>query len=477
MAGIEVAGLVLGAIPIVISGIEYYVEGIETFRAFRQWEAGLRNISRALHNEHTLLLNACGLLMSSSSLHADRIALLLNDYSDDGPWKDPEVQTIIKSQLGASFNNFKKTLENIHGTVEELREKLGIDKDRNPNQQQQTGAQQKPGQQKPGQQKPGQQKQGKQKQAQQKQAQQNQTQQNQGQQKEPAGHAKPRRTVRFLEHSVKVTATAFASSTMVTSAQHMIPPTSQSIEKIEDFCKVIASLQTQPRLDLGLLIDPNEKLKHAVYAIESNHPPGPTISLTTVLAQMAQDSSRIKKRFNLLERVRLGVLVADNVVQLCQTPWLNESWKKDDILFVDQQSKADLEHPFVSKGLVGKTLPSHQRRTMGNEGLFTLGVLLIELWFGTTLKAVCEDAGLSPLIPESGDRKGAPDRDVIEALVDCLEAAGCTRYADVVSRCLLCTFDCRKATFEEEDFLQAVYTGVVSALQNTEADLARLLGP
>lgn len=130
MSGIEVAGLVLGAIPIVISGIEYYIEGIETIKSFRQFESGLKNILRALDNEHALLINACGLLLNGSSLHPDRIAPLLSDGPANGSWKDPEVEDIVRAQLGEAFDNFTKTLSKIHDTVEDLRAKLAI----NPNQ-------------------------------------------------------------------------------------------------------------------------------------------------------------------------------------------------------------------------------------------------------------------------------------------------------------------------------------------------------
>src|SRR5206468_2353278 len=114
-----------------------------------------------------------------------------------------------------------------------------------------------------------------------------------------------------------------------------------------------------------------------------------TVPLTSLLSPM------IGRKY----RLSLAVKLASALLQLYKTPWLEEAWGKQDILFVQQQDDSIndvLQKPFVSKPFIPPTCTLRQTqpgspatslsREVRNQSIFRLGDLLIELWFGKPLE-------------------------------------------------------------------------------------------
>jgi hypothetical protein len=66
MSGIEVAGIVLGAIPLVISGLEHYSEGAQTIRSMWDYPKEFATLSRRLRVENETFRNTMELILSGS---------------------------------------------------------------------------------------------------------------------------------------------------------------------------------------------------------------------------------------------------------------------------------------------------------------------------------------------------------------------------------------------------------------------------
>lgn len=240
---------------------------------------------------------------------------------------------------------------------------------------------------------------------------------------------------------------------------------------IEDLCKAIATLQ-QPQRDLclGFFVDEFSKRKHGIYPLPSSsmtQESWTVIPLSHVLSREAN----FRRPFTRYDKLRISVILASSVLQLHKTPWVDEKWGKDDILFIDRPSKPLFDHPYVARQFFAcKTSQTDQPcssdglnpcRVIRNKALFDLGVLLIELWYGQSLEKLRTPADLNTDgIPSLTADWCTADRIVDEILWD----AG-SRYSEAVRRCIRCDFDRRETNLEDGDFRQAVYDGVVSLLE------------
>ena len=64
MSGLEVIGIILGAVPLVISALEHYAEGVKTIRVIRHFAQEFRAVARKLEAEHLLFRNTLAILLN-----------------------------------------------------------------------------------------------------------------------------------------------------------------------------------------------------------------------------------------------------------------------------------------------------------------------------------------------------------------------------------------------------------------------------
>ena len=253
--------------------------------------------------------------------------------------------------------------------------------------------------------------------------------------------------------------------------QEMIPRPKATPEQIQDLCKAIAKLQ-QPQRDLciGYLMD-NLKRKHEIYPLDlppaSNQQPWTAYTLQQVLTKRAN----INRRLTQHDKLRVAVDLASSVLQLYNTPWLDEEWSDNDVYFVHRpgiSATAVFEHPFVYRKFSSTAAiqaPTTQRVTykvIRNQTLFTLGILLIELLYGKPIEELQSARDL--------DCQGTPGVAwcTAERLIEEeLEYEAGPRYLDAVRRCIRCDFNRKDSSLGNEDFQLAVFHGVVAPLEKT----------
>lgn len=263
-----------------------------------------------------------------------------------------------------------------------------------------------------------------------------------------------------------------ASSLHNPQPQNVPPKVAAKI--IHDFCQSIQN----PDYDdscLGILVDDEER-KHRVSLATTalrNHQPGRTISLEALLSSRFPLPRR--------ERLVLGVKLASTVMQLHNTGWLNEMWDKRDIVFpVDPTNpdKASTERPAVWRSF--GSLPPTSACTPGsprsiaqcNKTLFSLGVVLLELWFWKSLDELERDALTS--IPESsGWTSVERSFETANRMVEKLHTDALQLYSDAVRRCIQ-GLDYPQTCLSKDDFKKEVYRKVVCPL---EENMRLFLGP
>ncbi|RFN43402.1 hypothetical protein FIE12Z_12354, partial [Fusarium flagelliforme] len=123
MSGFEVAGVVLGGIPLVISTLEHYKNGISVIQRYRRYERELQRLIRNLETEKVKLQNVCEKLLDGI-VPPSRIDDMVENPGGD-LWVQEETQKAIRIRLWKSWNVFETTLKDIQKATEEMYEKLG----------------------------------------------------------------------------------------------------------------------------------------------------------------------------------------------------------------------------------------------------------------------------------------------------------------------------------------------------------------
>lgn len=123
MSGIEVAGVVLGSIPLVISTLEHYKTGISVIQRYRRYERELQRLIRNLATEKVKLQNVCEKLLDGI-IPPSRIDDMVENPGGD-LWARDKTQKAIRTRLWKSRDVFEETLRDIQTATDDMYEKLG----------------------------------------------------------------------------------------------------------------------------------------------------------------------------------------------------------------------------------------------------------------------------------------------------------------------------------------------------------------
>ncbi|RGP69546.1 hypothetical protein FSPOR_4650 [Fusarium sporotrichioides] len=123
MSGFEVAGIVLGGIPLVISALEHYKNGVSLIQRYRRYERELQRLIRNLETEQVKLQNVCEKLLDGIVAPSLIDAMVENPGGD--LWAKQETQKAIRIRLWKSWDVFERVLRDIQIATDEMYDKLG----------------------------------------------------------------------------------------------------------------------------------------------------------------------------------------------------------------------------------------------------------------------------------------------------------------------------------------------------------------
>jgi hypothetical protein len=247
---------------------------------------------------------------------------------------------------------------------------------------------------------------------------------------------------------------------------------------IQDLCRAIQKLQERQReVCLGFIVDEITNQRHGIFPLKSPSIDRDTWSAVS-LQHLIPPKPTIRRRFTRGDKLRLAVILASSVLQLHQTPWLEETWRKDDIRFIQSADGPLYAQPFIARGFSAETAANRtllttsfgMYRVIRNQTLFALGILLIELCLGKPF----EELRLPSELNDDGTPHPTSDWITADRLVEDVYLEGGSRYGDAVRRCIRCDFDRRETNLEDENFQQAVYEGVVALLEDDLKEFHRL---
>jgi hypothetical protein len=127
MSGFEVAGIVLGSIPIVIEGCKFFLRAIQDRRVLRKryYTNELSRWIGILETEQALLKNVCAKLLNGLA-PSERVRELVSDPLSP-LWQDPILRDSVDARLAGSGKVFSANLKDISEAIEEMKQLLGIE--------------------------------------------------------------------------------------------------------------------------------------------------------------------------------------------------------------------------------------------------------------------------------------------------------------------------------------------------------------
>lgn len=121
MSGFEVAGIVLGSIPIIVTAIEAY---INFMRDWGKVTAELKSLNRQLTTERAKLYNVLDQLLGNMVPQRDIEPMLQNPM---GPlWQAKETNDKIRRLLQDSYTPFEETVLEIQDILEDIMRRLKV---------------------------------------------------------------------------------------------------------------------------------------------------------------------------------------------------------------------------------------------------------------------------------------------------------------------------------------------------------------
>ncbi|RPB16179.1 hypothetical protein P167DRAFT_570890 [Morchella conica CCBAS932] len=231
--------------------------------------------------------------------------------------------------------------------------------------------------------------------------------------------------------------------------------------QIKHLCSIIQQAESDQSC-LGVLADKSGQ--YLVWPLMSSSPPESTdlISLHNLLDEGKMPAKR--------DTLILGVQLASTVLQLHKTGWLAEDWSSRDIFFHQINTEGlggvpDFKKPFVRQS---PDLDPSLQQTQSKEettksaliphdrSLFSLGIVLIEIWHGFLLEKL--------QIRTDGDESGFNTNYMTaRRLIGEISSNAGAKYGDAVRRCIQ-GLDHRSGSLDVDDFKSEVHMKVVAPL-------------
>ena len=216
---------------------------------------------------------------------------------------------------------------------------------------------------------------------------------------------------------------------------------------------------------IGLLQD-SPDYKHLLFCGPEDESSHMTISLQDALRKARTLLCGIPP----IDRMHLARTLSIAVLQLHPTPWLENTWQSEDILFfgIEDLDREPLAAPHLATRFIGpkksnsgRAEISNQPALVPNATLYSFGIILIEIAFERPLADMLEPSDSSP-----GDPISVSLHRAVIRLADVIGKKIHVGYERVVKRCLWCNFETKSMNtrLDDRDLQEAFYKFVVCEL-------------
>ncbi|KAH6878005.1 hypothetical protein BKA58DRAFT_465733 [Alternaria rosae] len=125
MSGLEVAGVVLGSLPLLVVALEHYVEGLSMIKSMQKYEEVFEYLHASFVTTTCIYRNSCEELLSPLALSDARMSQLLEDH-EDSSWDDPEFNDALRNRLGNNYLPFRSSVKQLNKKIKLFGAKLQL---------------------------------------------------------------------------------------------------------------------------------------------------------------------------------------------------------------------------------------------------------------------------------------------------------------------------------------------------------------
>ncbi|CAG7564734.1 unnamed protein product [Fusarium equiseti] len=423
MPGFEVAGIVLGSLPLLITALQAYCNFMEDWGKI---PSELKSLNRQLTTERTKLYNVCSLLISDVIPQRNIDPMLQNPF---GPlWRIPGTNDRIRRRLWDSYDPFQQAMSEIQEALESITRRLRV-------QISQTGGVEWV---------------------------------NKGRMTREFKRLLYRLRRDDYEDDIAVISKGISDLESLAKLSIRLKP-SRKKQSRGKFFKVLRDLSTSVYRALCSSILCNHphdvSLELSSRFIEVGTSIGTTVNSdcwsVVTLDDILEGTEGVRPLVSLAEKVRLVLAIASSVLQLSKTPWLPEALARNNIHFFRRDDTFSYKQPFLLRSFQAtpvQPLSTTQQRYLDNPTLFALGILLLEI-----------------ILRQSFEQLGSPFEQLIDGdpdgiIRDCIAAHKLLErvalinptYQAVIQRCIDCD---ETRELDDDDFRKVVYNDVVMELE------------
>lgn len=118
MSGIEIAGLILGAIPLVIAALEHHEKVTKPMRILAKYQGEFFRALTALRSEHALFEQNVELLLGPITTARELTDML--DNTNSSFWSEPRIILALQNHLGRAYPAYVRTVSEIRHSIESI---------------------------------------------------------------------------------------------------------------------------------------------------------------------------------------------------------------------------------------------------------------------------------------------------------------------------------------------------------------------
>jgi hypothetical protein len=125
MSGLEVAGVVLGALPLVISALEHYANGVQTAKRYLRYKSELKSLILQINTERGIFINTLEQLLGGL-VRIEHMTEFLSNPGKDA-WQDAEVDSKLRGRLRGVYKIYLGNVQGMEQSLKSIMEKLALD--------------------------------------------------------------------------------------------------------------------------------------------------------------------------------------------------------------------------------------------------------------------------------------------------------------------------------------------------------------
>ena len=116
MSGLEIVGVVLGALPVAVLTLELYEKGAATSRRYKRHEQELKWVKLQIRTERMEFDNIVSHLLTEAGVVVSNVAIMMDDPGG-AAWQNTATASLLERRLGSSYALF---LEHVSGMKDSM---------------------------------------------------------------------------------------------------------------------------------------------------------------------------------------------------------------------------------------------------------------------------------------------------------------------------------------------------------------------